>query len=252
MKIRELLSQIAQLAKSNGISEPFMVGGIPRDKVLGQLDNVQDIDLTTGDDSIHRLARLTAAALRPAFPDLSFKVMADGHSQIQAGTIKIDFSSNYRTPGVVERLERVEENASPLMVEMMSRDFTCNTLLMTLDLKDIRDLTGMGMRDIRRKLLVTPLSPRVTLGSDHKRVARIPYLAAKLGFDVEPAIIDWVRRHPESLMAGVKSRYVSQKLSKAMQYDSERTVALLDKMGLWHEVPMTDELIPYASQYGRA
>lgn len=252
MNIRELLSQIAQLAKSNGISEPFLVGGIPRDKVLGKLETVQDIDLTTGDDSIHRLSRLTAAALRPAVPDLSFKVMGDGHAQIQAGNIKLDFSSNYRTPGVAEKLEEVGESPSPLMVEMMSRDFTCNTLLLSMDLKNIQDLTGMGMRDIKRKLLVTPLAPRTTLGSDHKRVARIPYLAAKLGFDVEPAIIDWVRRNPSALMDGVKPRYVSQKLSKAMQYDSERTVALLDKMGLWHEVPMTDEMIPYASQYGRA
>jgi tRNA nucleotidyltransferase/poly(A) polymerase len=252
MKIRELLSQIAQLAKSNGISEPFLVGGIPRDKILNSLETIQDIDLTTGDDSIHQLARLTAAAFRPAYPDLSFKMMADGHSQIQLGDIKLDFSSNYQTPGVAERLQQVGEEPSALMTEMMSRDFTCNTLLMTLDLNDIRDLTGMGVRDIRRKMLVTPLAPRITLGSDHKRVARIPYLAAKLGFDVEPAIIAWVRNNPSSLMEGVKPRYVSQKLSKAMQYDPQRTVGLLDKMGLWHEVPMTDELIPYASQYGRA
>ena len=252
MKIRELLSQIAQLAKSNGISEPFIVGGIPRDKVLGRLDAVQDIDLTTGDESIHKLSQVTANSLRPQFPELNLKVMGDGHSQIMIGNVKLDFSSNYKTPGVEQKLVKAGEKPSPLLVEMVSRDFTCNTLLMTLDLKDIRDMTGMGMRDIKRKMLVTPMAPEITLGNDNKRVARIPYLAAKLGFEVEPAIIKWVRNHPESLTQNAKPRYVSQKISKAMGYDPERTVKLLDEMGLWHEVPLTEELIPYATQYGRA
>lgn len=252
MKIRELLSKVAQLAKSKGISEPYIVGGIPRDKVLNRLDDIQDIDLTTGDNSIHELAQVVAAALRPEFPEMNFKRMADGHSQIMLGSVKLDFSSNYKTPGVAKKLVETGEKITPLMVEMMSRDFTCNTLLMPLNLGDIQDITGMGMRDIRRKMLVTPLSPRITLGNDNKRVARIPYMAAKLGFDVEPAIIDWVRRNPESLTRNAKPRYVSQKITKAMQYDPQRTVELLDRMGLWHEVPMTDELIPYASQYGRA
>jgi tRNA nucleotidyltransferase/poly(A) polymerase len=120
-----------------------------------------------------------------------------------------------------------------------------------MDGKKLSDPTGLGLPDIDRKLLRTPLKPALTLGNDNKRVARIPYLAAKLGFEVEPAIIDWVRKNPTAIN-NAKPRYVSQKLEQALAADSEKTTQLLDAMKLWHEVPMTETLIPYASQYGRA
>ena len=58
--VRDALLEIKRLAKDNGLSEPYIVGGLPRDKILHRINKVEDIDLTSGDDSIHQLAELTA------------------------------------------------------------------------------------------------------------------------------------------------------------------------------------------------
>lgn len=246
MNVKEILSRIALLAKNKGLSEPFIVGGIPRDMVLNQINKIDDIDITTGDNDSHQLSRLAYQELKPYFPNhIFYKTMEDGHSQLGLNRIKLDFSSNYRTPGIQRILQQAKANDSEMMQELMSRDFTCNILLMTLDLKNIKDLTGLGIKDINKKLLRTPLPPYITLTFNKKRIVRILYLAAKLGFEVEPDIISWVKNHPEAITDGVKPKYISKMLQKAMGYDADRTVKLLDKMGLWRVIPPTEKLMPY-------
>jgi tRNA nucleotidyltransferase/poly(A) polymerase len=248
MNVKGILSRVAQLARSKGISEPYIVGGLPRDKVLGKITNIDDIDLTTGDESVHELAKLVAEAFRRTNPGLTFKQLPDGHSQVNLGQIKLDFSSNYNSPQVSGLLSKAGiTDPNSLQREMFSRDFTCNTLLATMSLDRIMDPTTMGLADIRKKILRTPLPPHVTLANDPKRVVRVVYMAAKLGFDVEPDIIRWVRAHPAAV--GVSSeKSVRDKLTQATQYDPARTVKLMTQMGLWNQVQIPKALMPYAAR----
>jgi len=237
MAIRELLDIVAKTARDKGYSQPFIVGGIPRDKLLGKLGDIEDVDITTGDDTVHALAKDVGALI----PNGSYKVLSDGHAQITVGSTKLDFSSNYRVPGLEKTLQKVGVKPEDMMVELLSRDFTCNALLMELDLETIKDPTGLGIPDIRKKLLRTCLPSHVTLGNDNKRVVRILYLAAKLGFEVDDEIINWVKRHPESI-ANVKPKYLTDKLKKAFDYDSQKTVKLIHGMGIGQYVPMTESI----------
>jgi tRNA nucleotidyltransferase/poly(A) polymerase len=105
----------------------------------------------------------------------------------------------------------------------------------------------LGIKDIQSKQLKTCLAPGITLGLDNKRVVRILYLAAKLGFTVDESIIRWVKAHPASL-SNVKPQYLSKKLQKALDYNTEVTLQLLDQMELWSHVPPLPALLPYMSQ----
>jgi poly(A) polymerase len=254
MKIREALSSIEAIAARTKCSKPYIVGGIVRDNLLGIVSGVDDIDITTGDESIYKLATETARYLKRYYPNLSYKKFPDTHSQIMVGGIKFDFSSNRQSPKVASELERAGlTNPTSLQKEIFSRDFTCNALLMTFDLKHVLDPTGMGIRDIRARILRTPLQPRITLSDDveFKRIVRIIYLAAKLNFEVEPAIIKWVSRHPD-LISRSKDQYVRNLLGKAAGYNIDKTVKLMDQMGLWQHVKALPEvLIPYATKAGR-
>lgn len=58
--IKDALLEVKRLAKDNGLSEPYIVGGLPRDKILNRINKVEDIDITSGDESIHQLAELAA------------------------------------------------------------------------------------------------------------------------------------------------------------------------------------------------
>ncbi len=211
---------------------------------MGRAEKLDDVDLTTGDDNIHYVAKEASIAFRG--PGVDYKLLDDGHAQIIIDGFKLDFSSNYNIPGIKNMLIKAGlEEPTSMQLELYSRDFTCNALLMTLDLKTITDPTGLGIKDIKAKLLRTCLPAAITLGNDNKRVVRIIYLAAKLGFEVDKEIISWVKVNPESLTKGSTSQYVIKKLKKACESDLNKTVKLIGEMNLWPFVPVIDELVPY-------
>lgn len=241
MLVSEILSLISEAAKESGTSTPFIVGGMPRDKMLENLNEVQDIDITTGDESIYKLVN----AVHKKLPEtVSIKTFPDSHAQIVVDSIKIDFSSNFVAVQVPELLKKAKIAASSMIVELLSRDFTCNSLLMELDLKTIKDPIGMAINDIKARILKTPIEPSYTLSNDPKRIVRIIYLSTKLDFDVEPQIIDFVSKNPE-LIKSVKPKYISDKLSYSMSRNEERTVELINKMKLWPHIPITGRLVNY-------
>lgn len=247
MKLSDILQLLSQTAKDVGSSAPYICGGTPRDKVMGRPLVVEDIDITTGDQSIKTLAK--EMAKRTAGPRTVFTEMNDGHSQLIVDNIKLDFSTNYIEPGIKNMLVKAGlKNPTPMKFELYSRDFTCNTLLMTIDLKKVVDPIGLGLKDIKAKVLRTCLPAKITLGSDHRRVVRVIYLATKLGFKVDDEIINWVKKNPVSITAHDSREYVTKKLNKSLDFNPKLTVKLIDDMGLWSYVPPSDRLIPYMAQ----
>jgi tRNA nucleotidyltransferase/poly(A) polymerase len=230
--VRDVLLDVKRLAKDNGLSEPYIVGGLPRDKILNRINRVEDVDITSGDESIHQLAELTAQ---------QFKVnpirFPDGHYQLYINKIKFDFSSNFNSPDAAYFLEKAGiKDPSSMLLELFSRDFTCNTLIIPLALRKIVDPTGLAIDDIKKKIIRTPLPPRITLRDDPKRVVRAIYLAAKLGFTVERDIIMWVLNHHDKIKEEVSVGFSRRKLADATRADVKKTMQLLSTMKLWNVV----------------
>jgi poly(A) polymerase len=242
MKLSQLLSLISRLADEKGISTPFICGGLPRDKVLGLTSNLTDIDLTTGDQGVHYLAKEIAIKLRLGNKYLT---MPDGHATLMVGGLKLDFSSNFIVPNIDSILAKQNiTNPTSMQEELYSRDFTCNSLLMSMDLKNIFDPLNRGLKDIENRVIKTCLDPAVTLGYDNKRVVRVLYLAAKLNFDVAPEVMKWIKDNPSSL-SNVKPKYLINKLNKAVEHNTEKVVQLVEAMQLWPYVPPVKALEPY-------
>lgn len=225
-------------------SKPFICGGTPRDKILNRLDKIEDLDITTGDASIQILSKETSVYLSKKYNTVT-KQMSDGHSSIYLGDFKLDFSSNFNAPDIENILKKMGvKSPTSIQKEIFSRDFTCNALLMTLDLKAIVDPTNRGFNDIKNKVIRTCLSPEITLTTNKNRVARAIYLAAKLNFEIDPKIVEWVKKHPQSIqIASPKS--LAEKLNKAILINPTVTTYYLDQMNLWQYIPITKELYPY-------
>lgn len=238
MNINEILQNINLIAKKEKTKMPFLVGGVPRDWFMGKIQNVNDLDITTGDNSIYILAVATAK-----FFQEDLKVYPDGHSSLEIEGIKIDFSSNYVNPDAEELYQ------GKMAVELASRDFTCNTLLLTLNLKKIIDTLDIAIEDINNKILRTVLSPEITFVSDPKRISRVFYLSSKLGFGVDPNIISFIRSNP-SLINKPGEGYAERKLEKAAEYNAENTIKLMNETGIWPYVNSSDILLSYKGKYG--
>ena len=97
MKIDELLAIIEEVAATNNIATPFMVGGVPRDRFIGSIDkksDIKDIDLTTGDKDSLKLAQLINKRLEGSI----YHAFDDGHASVDFMGIHFDFSSNFMIP----------------------------------------------------------------------------------------------------------------------------------------------------------
>jgi poly(A) polymerase len=244
MKLKELLNKISEIQEQMKTSPVFICGGVCRDKYMNQLNNISDIDLTSGDHSIDRVSYELYSFLNKNY-NITRKVMEDGHSSIFVGNIKIDFSSNFITPNIDQLLlNKGISKPTSLQKEIYSRDFTCNSLLIPLSLKSIIDPTKNGFKDIKEKKIKTCLDPAITLTSNKNRVIRSIYLAVKLNFNIDSSITDFVKKNPESVKIS-SEKSLKEKLNESFTKNPDRASALLTEMNLWDQVPVLEIMMPY-------
>lgn len=233
MEFTTILTTIKEIVQEKGLSEPFIVGGVPRDKVLQRINDFGDIDFTTGDGDIHFLAKEIALRL----PGAVYQLMADGHARVFVGGYKLDFSSNFKIPGIRYLLKKLNvADVDEMKCEIYSRDFTCNTLLLSMDLQTIIDPTAHGVNDINDKIIKTCLTPSLTLGYDNRRIIRIIYLASKLNFTVSEDIIEWVQKNSK-LVLNCRAPSLAKKWNKALKYNREKSIKLAEEMGVLPYLP---------------
>jgi tRNA nucleotidyltransferase/poly(A) polymerase len=248
MKLRELLQQILEVQQSIGSSKPYICGGTPRDRYLDRLKDLSDLDITTGDNTIDYLSQEFAEKFKREY-NIVRKTMSDGHSSIYIGQFKLDFSSNFIVPNIEQILAKMGiKNPSDIKKEIFSRDFTCNALLLDFDLKTVYDPTGRAFADLKEKKIKTCLAPEITLTSNKNRVVRAIYLAAKLDFDVDKPIIEFVKKNPDSIKIS-SEKSLAEKLNEAFAKDADKASYLLTQMGLWNYVPITEPMRPYYAKH---
>lgn len=241
---------MTRVQEAIGASKPYICGGTPRDKYMGKLENIADLDICTGDKTVDYLSQEFYLDLRKRY-NVTRKTMDDGHSSVFVGPLKLDFSSNFTVPNIDYYLnQKGIAYPSNLQREMFSRDFTCNCLLMEFDLKTIHDPTGQGFVDIKARRIKTCLPASITLTSNRNRVVRAIYLATKLDFDLDNSIIDYVRKNPQAAKISTE-KTTNEKLNEAFTRDGDKAAHLITQMGLWNYIPITEKAYPYYMKYGQ-
>lgn len=248
MKLKELLTQLKDVQEKSGTSPCYICGGTPRDRYLKHLENISDIDLTTGDKTVEFLSQEFDTVLKKNY-NVKREVMSDGHSTIFIGNLKIDFSSNYNVPNIDSYLAKLGiAKPTEMQKEMFSRDFTCNSLLLSLDLKNVIDPTHRGFKDIDDRVIKTCLDPSITLTTNRNRVIRAIYLACKLDFTIDDSIVNYVKEHPDSVKIST-NKVMSEKLNESFAKDADKAIFYLTKMNLWEFIPITTNVYPYYMKY---
>lgn len=238
MKIDELLLDIEQVARDNKISTPYCVGGVPRDRVLGEIgakSEIQDLDITTGDPTAHKLAFL----LSKKYNNNTYREYDDGHTSIEIGGLHIDFSSNFKAPNIEMELQKMGiKEITPMKLEIYSRDFTINTLLETLDFTTLYDLTGEGMDDLRAGLIRCPIDPNITIGVDPRRILRAIKFSIKYGFKIEENLKNALLEHRKKIK-NLPQKFVQDKITEIVNLNPEEGVEMLIKYKLLPLVPLS-------------
>ena len=199
---------VARAAQELGVAS-YLVGGYVRDRLLERPS--KDMDFVCVGNGIE-LAQKAARILGKSVQVTVFKNF--GTAQIKRSGIEMEF--------VGARKESYRENSRKPMVESGSlqddlnrRDFTINTLVVSLNPQDFGQLVDVfdGQRDLQKKLIKTPLDPDKTFSDDPLRMMRAIRFAAQLNFDIESETFESMARNAARLSI-VSMERITDELNK--------------------------------------
>ena len=184
-KLREysFIGLTAEIAKELNV-ETYVVGGFVRDLILGRKN--EDIDFLVVGDSL-KFANNLAAKL--GINDVVvFKTFGTAHFSYEELNIefvaarKESYNKSSRKPNVSE---------GTFLEDISRRDFTINTLAVSIQQDNFGDVIDHfdGLSDINKKMIKTPLDPKITFDDDPLRIMRAFRFASQLDFEVDDLLL---------------------------------------------------------------
>ncbi|SEI62041.1 HDIG domain-containing protein [Dyadobacter koreensis] len=180
-----ILEIVARASAELGV-EAYIIGGFVRDLILKRPS--KDIDIVSIGSGI-ALAELVAQQLGPDVHVSIFKTF--GTAQIRQGDLEVEFVGARRESYSPDSRKPAVEDGT-LQDDQNRRDFTINAMGISLSRKNFGDLVDPfeGIRDLRKKIIRTPLEPGITFSDDPLRMMRAIRFASQLNFDIEPDTFD--------------------------------------------------------------
>lgn len=226
---RKGATQIVETLRRHG-HVAYFAGGCVRDELLGLAPS--DYDVAT-DATPERVRGLFSRSdlVGACFGVALVKLRVDGRTVVvEVATFRADGTySDSRRPDEV-RFSTPEEDAR-------RRDFTVNALFLDPFERGegpggrVIDFVG-GLADLETRTLRAVGEPSQRLAEDHLRALRAVRLAAKLGFEIEPATARAIAQDAQELR-GVSRERVGDELRRMLAHATRgRAVRLLAELGL--------------------
>ena len=228
---------IKSVEKILGQNNAYLVGGAPRDIIMG--DTPKDYDMC-GPLKPEEVEELCKAAGRryygvgKHFGVSGFKVQTSrGFELVEYTTYRNEsYTRGNRKPDVVY--------VNSLDDELSRRDFTCNSIVIHPD-GTIYDKFG-GRLDIYKKQIVTVGLPKDRIQEDPLRILRAARFAARYNFTIDPNFIGKSRQLADRIFDVSVERWV-QELDKLLT--SDHVYAGVNAL---HEMGILQRLLPELCQ----
>ena len=205
---------IADSAKDLSI-DSYVIGGYVRDLIL-ERGKSKDIDIVAVGSGI-RLAKKVASKLKGKPKVSVFKNF--GTAMIKHHLWEIEFVGA-RTESYTRDSRKPVVEDGTLLDDQKRRDFTINTMAISLNESDYGQLLDPldGVKDLKNKLIRTPLDPSITYSDDPLRMLRAIRFATQLGFDIELKSLQAIIENKERIKIISQERIVDE-LNKILACD---------------------------------
>ena len=219
---------ISDSADELGI-DSFVVGGFVRDLILAKTLK-KDIDIMcvgSGIDLAKAVQKkITSKVKINIFKRYGTAMINHGDYQIEfVGSRKESYSKDSRNPSV---------ESGNFMDDMLRRDFTINTLAISLNKDRYGELvdTFGGIQDLEKKIIITPSEPNKTFSDDPLRMLRAIRFACQLNFNIDKKTIESIIENSHRLKILSPER-VSDEINKILMCDNPSIgFKSLEKMNL--------------------
>ena len=210
------------IAKLRGMGhQAFLVGGCVRDLLLGV--KPRDFDIAT-DARPDRIMDLFPRSGRVG-AQFGVVLVRDVFEQVEVATFRSDHDYlDGRHP------EHVHFESDP-REDVLRRDFTINGLMMDPDTGSVLDFVD-GRGDLERGVIRAIGDPYARFREDHLRLLRGVRFAARLGFEIEAATFDAMRRDHALILKVAMERVREELVLILTEGGARRGFELLDTSGM--------------------
>ncbi|MBK9384190.1 MAG: CCA tRNA nucleotidyltransferase [Planctomycetes bacterium] len=180
---QRLFERLHAAARSLGSGvRAWIVGGYPRDRLLGREPGLE-LDLAiSGTDGLE-FARALGADAHPRGHGGPAAHLRNGQALLDG--VHVDFTRLRRESyGEASRIPVLDGAEASLEEDAARRDFTINALYAELRSGVVVDPTGRGLEDLAARRLCTPIDLEQSLRQDPLRYFRGVRFAAQLGFEL--------------------------------------------------------------------
>ena len=207
--------------------QAWLVGGCVRDILLGC--RPKDYDVATDASPAEILTLFPGSGCVGAH--FGVVLVREGAAQVEVATFRSDrdYADGRRPASVHFETDPREDVAR--------RDFTINGMMMDPQTGEVLDFIG-GRADLAQRIVRSIGDPEKRFREDHLRLLRAVRFAARLGFEIEPATFEAIRRN-HALIRTVSAERVRDELVRILtEGGARRGFELLDATGL------LDDLLP--------
>lgn len=234
----------------------FLVGGCVRDELLGE--RYSDLDLLINMPNGQKEFVEWMCATFPENCKGPFYYQRYGTTamdlMIDKTTTLVECVEPHIEAYAEDGVTLLETRFCTLEEDALRRDYTCNALYKNLSTGQVLDPTGMGIDDLKNKLLRTPAEPNQIYRQDPVRMLRGIRFKHQKGFRLDPSAWDAIlKQHDEMRLAAPKRlRDELNKMLKARTFGEGINDLLVSGL-LPYVIPGLAELLsaktqhPYAS-----
>jgi tRNA nucleotidyltransferase/poly(A) polymerase len=226
-KIFSILDEIDKISRQYGIVV-FMVGGFCREEVLGHDHSLED-DCDMMADSTHGLLLAGVIAEHFSVP-IEFRHRA-GAAKLVVDGLSFDFQALMKNFDLLPLIRKLDLPQDYFTLNIFTRDFTINTLAMSLRSGKMYDLTGRAIQDLKAGILRTPLDAELSVKSNPMIMLRAIDFSVRFKFKMVPELKMAIRKHAplvESLPTDSVENMINNKILK---HDPVEGARLLKEYG---------------------
>ncbi len=225
--IRDVLNALKRGERKFELAEAFIVGGFPRDIILGE--KPADIDVVVFGADYIDFAKVVASELQTQ----RFSVI-ENYKMVR---MYVGSKENNQYT-----LDISEPKGEKLEDDLMRRDFTINTLVIPVKLADefklkecVIDPLGEGIMDIEQKILRTPSAPFSTIKQDPARIIRVARFISDF-FNPDEKLVDACRKLVKRISSVPRERIGEELLKLFLAKKPSVGLTFLRDIGFFHVV----------------
>ncbi len=222
----------------------YLVGGSVRDLILGRRPKDFDIGTSAHPYQIKRLFRncwiigrrfrlahikfgtktIEVATFRRNVPDAPPDVVVEDATVVASSPAPADAPPDRAGVPHDNTFGTAEEDA-------FRRDFTINGLFYDIATHSVIDYVG-GLGDLERRLIRSIGDPRVRFVEDPVRMFRAAVLGARLGLDLDAAVVEAIAEHRGLIMKASAARLLEEYFKVLRSGAAEASFRALDRLRL--------------------